>query len=252
MTIKTTIGKIVSMVALAAASRFNNIDEAVAAETNKTPISASVSASVEDKHILINGIQLGETPIALLSGVASYGPVSVFGGIKKDAELTREEDFGLRYKTVLAETRLGKFGLELDLEQKIFPQPTPTKDKTAYVADAIFSANTKLGDASIFYRERLNTADYDSGRTAVLNIATPNKSLGKVAGKEAKLKSTGMLSYQDDFVGKTSEFSFVTPGLNLNIGPFDIYARHQFALRDDLKDYTQVSVRYTKTFGGKK
>jgi hypothetical protein len=252
MSIKTTIGKIVSMVALVAASRFSNIDQAVAAETNKVPVSASVSASVEDKHILINGVQLGETPIALVSGVASYGPVSVFGGIKKDAELTREEDFGLRYKTVLAETRFGKFGLELDLEQKIFPQPAPTKDKTAYVADAILSANTQFGDASIFYRERLNTADYDSGRTAVLNLATPVLNLGTIAGKKAKLKATGMLSYQDKFVGTKSEFSFATPGVNLNIGPFDAYARQQFALRDDIKDYTQFGVRYTKTFGGKK
>lgn len=234
------------------------INNKICAQDNKQDnfiLSGNVSAGISSRNILISGKPEGESPIALFSGNLGFtkfntSSLNIFGGLNQDYKKTREIDLGLSYQKKFNEIA-GKPSIKANLEQKIFPDQ---KNKM-YLSDLILAINTKIGDFNLLYRERFPSKDYTSGRTFVLNAKTPSLNLKKIASMDANINGTLTAAYQDKFVGNSSKFGYITPGVNFSLKKgkvnFDGFLKSQLRLRDDLKNYVYGGVKATYSFSKK-
>jgi hypothetical protein len=244
------IGRTIGAIVLAGALYTQT--SAQESKPNLPPVTGNLSASIVSDNVLLSGKPESEHSMLLTSGKANLGSYGIFGGISQDNEEVKEQNYGLSFQTKIAKTRIGTLNAKITLEEKDFPDV----DKKMCLSDLILSLNTKIGDASIIQRERFENEDYDEGRTSVLGLATKPLSLGRLAGIDLSTKATLTLAFQDEFVGKTHEFSYTTPGIAFNAkkGNFslDAFVKDQRALREDLDDILYGGWGLTYSFGGKK
>jgi hypothetical protein len=230
------------------------ISNKIDAQDNKQDdlvLSGNINAGISSRNILISGKPEGESPIALFSGNLGFTKfntsLNIFGGLNQDYKKTREIDLGLSYQKKFNEMA-GKPSIKVNLERKVFPDI----QKTMYLADLIVGMNTKIGDFNLQYRERFPSKDYLSGSTFVLNAKTPSLNLKKIASMDANINGTLTVAYQDKFVGNSSKFGYITPGVNFSLKKgkvnFDGFLKSQIRLRDDLKNYVYGGVKATYSF----
>jgi hypothetical protein len=118
-----------------------------------------------------------------------------------------------------------------------------------YLTDFAIGANTRLGELNLLLRQRFNSRDYEAGRTAVLNAATPSLNLGEIARMKVSIKGTAAIAYQDRFVSTSSEWGYANYGLSLSFKgkniSIDAFGKKQETLRSDLKDYIYGGIKVT-------
>lgn len=250
----TKLERIAQTSMIAAALVLNAADNAAAEEQKQktTPISLSASAGIVDKCLLLSGKRQGEDAMVQGSASVNGGNFGASSGINQDSKGTREIDLGLSYQRKLAENKRGKVTVKGTIDRRAFPD----NGKAMYSADLILGAYTKIGDFSLLYRERFDTEDFESGRTAVFVVATPKLRLGKAAGIEASLKGAASLAYQDRFVGTSSQWGYFTPGISVDFKKgntaAEAFLKGQKALRKELHDYRSGGVKVVYTRSGKK